>query len=93
MERIAEDVEVFVHDGAVAVGAVRAVSPGGKPQIVVYVENAGDFYVPLSAIRDVHDGKVVLDCGKLERNLREAIGHAHVAEDPNVADRPGGASL
>ncbi|HEY3777871.1 MAG TPA: hypothetical protein VGL35_07420 [Rhizomicrobium sp.] len=89
MERIEEGFEVFVHDGDVAVGAVRAVSTEGKPQIVVYVENAGDFFVPLSAVRDVHDGKVVLDCGKLEPKIRDAIGHAHVAEDPRIADQPG----
>lgn len=93
MERIGEDYEVFVHDGDVAVGAVRAVSPNGRPQLVVYVENSGDFYVPLSAVREVHDGKVVLDCGKLEPRLRNAIGHAHVAEDPNVADEAGGSSI
>ena len=86
-ETIEEGFQVFVHDGDVAFGAVRQVAPGGRPQIVVYVENAGDFMVPLSAVRDVHDEKVVLDCAKLDRNLKEAIGHAHVAEDPRIADR------
>ncbi|MGH6890382.1 MAG: hypothetical protein ACREHF_14510 [Rhizomicrobium sp.] len=90
MERIVEDFEVFVHDGDIAVGAVRAVSPDGKPQIVVYVENAGDFYVPLSAVCDVHDGKVVLDREKLEPKLREAIGRAHSAEDTNISGQSGG---
>lgn len=92
MERIAEGYEVFVHDGDVAVGAVRAVFPDGRTQIVVYVENAGDFSLPLSAVRDVHDGKVVLDCAKLEPRLRDAIGHAHLAEDPDIADRTGDVS-
>jgi len=87
-EKIEEDFEVYVHDGDVAVGAVRQVLPGGKPEIVVYVENAGDFTVPLSAVRDVHDEKVILDCAKLDRRLREAVGHAHSAEDPNIADKP-----
>jgi hypothetical protein len=27
-------------------GAVRAVSPNGQPELVIYVENAGDFVVP-----------------------------------------------
>jgi hypothetical protein len=87
-EKIQEDFEVYVHDGDVAFGAVRQVSPRGRPEIVVYVENAGDFAVPLSAVRDVHDGKVILDCAKLERKLREAIGHAHKAEDPDIAAKP-----
>jgi hypothetical protein len=89
-EKIEEGFEVFVHDGDVAFGAVRQVSPRGKPEIVVYVETAGDFVVPLSAVRDVHDEKVVLDCAKIARDLKVAIGHAHAVEDPLIADRPGG---
>jgi hypothetical protein len=84
-EKIEEGFEAFVHDGDVAFGAVRRVRPG---EIVIYVENAGDFTVPLSAVRDVHDEKVILDCARLDRKLKEAIGHAHLAEDPNVADEP-----
>ena len=87
MEQIEEDFEVYVHDGDVGFGAVREVRPGGRTEIVIYVENAGDFTVPLSAVREVHDEKVVLDCAKIDRRLKEAIGHAHVAEDPNIADR------
>lgn len=87
-EAIEEDFEVYVHDGDVGFGAVREVRPGGRPEIVIYVENAGDFTVPLSAVRDVHDEKVVLDCDRLDDKLRAAIGHAHTAEDPNVADEP-----
>jgi hypothetical protein len=87
-ERIREDFEVYVHDGEAAFGAVRQIEPDGRPEIVVYVENAGEFTVPLSAVRDVHDEKVILDRGRLDRKLREAIGHAHVAEDPDIADKP-----
>ena len=87
-ERIQEDFEVYVHDGDVAFGAVRQVSPGARPEIVVYVENAGDFTVPFSAVRDVHDEKVILDCARLDRKLRDAIGHAHTAEDPDIAAKP-----
>jgi len=51
---------------------------------VIYVENAGDFVVPLSAVEAVHSQKVILNCGKLDRRLRQAIGHAHNAEQPNA---------
>ena len=54
------------------------------PELVIYVENAGDFVVPISAVEAVHSQKVILDCGKLERRLRQAIGHAHDVEDPNA---------
>jgi hypothetical protein len=73
-----------VSDGDKAFGAVRQVSPKGRPEIVVYVENAGDFVIPYSAIEAVHSHKVVLDCGRLDLRLRRAIGHAHDAEDPNI---------
>jgi hypothetical protein len=81
MEAIREGYDVFVHDGDKAVGAVRHVSAHA---LTVYVENAGDFTVPLSAVREVDAEKVVLDCGKLEHRLRRAIGHAHDHEDPTI---------
>jgi hypothetical protein len=73
--------QVFVADGGEAFGAVRQVAPHGRPALVIYVENAGDFVVPLEA---VHAQKVIVNCRKLEPRLREAIGHAHDAEEPGV---------
>ena len=83
-EAIQEGFDVFVHDGEKAFGAVRKVSPHGRPEIVIYVENAGDFVVPMSAVQDVHSEKVILTCGKLDARLRNAIGHAHTGEDPRI---------
>lgn len=76
---IEEGYDVFVHDGDVKVGAVRGVD---RREIQVYVENAGDFLVPRSAVMEVISGKVVLNCGRLDMALRRAIGHAHDSEDP-----------
>jgi hypothetical protein len=76
-EKIREGFDVFVHDGTKSFGAVRAVRSGG---IVVYVENAGEFTISLDVVREVHDEKVILDYGKLDTDLREAIGHAHEGE-------------
>ena len=36
---------------------------------MIYVENAGDFTVPLNAVTAVESEKVVLNCGKLEHRL------------------------
>ena len=83
-EAIQEGFDVFVHDGDKAFGAVRQVSPAGRREIVVYVENAGDFTVPLSAVVSVQSEKVVLDCRKLGTALKRAIGHAHEREDPRI---------
>ena len=52
--------------------------------LIVYVENAGDFEVPLSAVQSVHDGKVVLDAKQLDARLRHAIAHAHDREEPGA---------
>lgn len=83
-EAIQQGFEVFVSDSPKAFGAVRQISPHGRPELVVYVENAGDFFVPLDAVEAVHGQKVILTCGKLDLRLRRAIGHAHDAEDPNI---------
>jgi hypothetical protein len=74
--------QAFISDGSEEFGAVRAVAPGGRPEVVVYVENAGDFAVPLDAVQSVHSGKVIFNCAKLDRRLRHAIGHAHDSEEP-----------
>ncbi len=73
--------QVFVSDGGQEIGAVRQVAPFGRPELEIYVENAGDFVVPLTAVVSVHANKVILDAKKLEENVRRAIGHAHDAED------------
>jgi hypothetical protein len=81
-----QDIEVgyqaYVSDGGEEFGAVRQVAPNGEPVLVIYVENAGDFVVPLEAVSAVHSNKVILECGKLDARLRRAIGHAHDAEKP-----------
>ena len=83
-EPVQEGFDVFVHDGDKAFGAVRQVSPQRRPELVIYVENSGDFTVPFTAIAAVEAGKVILDCGKLAYSLRKAIGHAHEDEDPRI---------
>ena len=83
-EQIQEGFEVFLADGEHAFGAVRQVSPHGRAELVIYVENAGDFTVPLSAVSAVHAQKVILAKDKLDVKLRRAISHAHDAEDPSI---------
>ena len=40
-EAIAIGDQVFVSDGDEGFGAVRLVAPHGRPELVIYVENAG----------------------------------------------------
>ena len=78
-EKIEVGFQTFVSDGDEEFGAVREISPDGR-QLTVYVENAGDFTVPVSAVVSVQSEKVTFDCHKLEPALRSAIGHAHDRE-------------
>jgi hypothetical protein len=72
---------VFVEGGDEEVGAVREVAPGGRPELVVDIENAGDFVIPLDAVTAVVEEKVIVDPKKLSERLQNAIQHAHDAED------------
>ena len=76
---------VFLRDGSDAIGAVHQMLPGGRSELVIYVENAGDFVVPFTAVKAVHFQKVILDVSRLDKKLRSAIGHAHDAETPDPA--------
>jgi hypothetical protein len=80
-EKIREGFDVFLHDGAKSFGAVRQVRTN---ELVVYVENAGDFEVPFSAVKDAEAEKVILDSGKIDARLKEAIRRAHSGEDPKI---------
>ncbi|HEY4556383.1 MAG TPA: hypothetical protein VIG68_08125 [Lysobacter sp.] len=81
-ERIEVGQMVFVTDGAMGVGAVRETR---GEEIVVNIQNAGDFVLPVSAVRDVHSGKVLLDLERLQPEVVEALRHVHDAEAPPYA--------
>ncbi|MDB4954126.1 MAG: hypothetical protein JWO36_1695 [Myxococcales bacterium] len=74
--------QAFVADGGEEFGAVRQVMPNGD--VVVYVENAGDFVVTSDAIEAVHSQKIIVRPSKLDARLREAIKHSHEAEEPGA---------
>ncbi|MFN2547742.1 MAG: hypothetical protein ABR567_09945 [Myxococcales bacterium] len=59
-------------------GAVRALAPSS---IVVYIEDFGDTTVPLSAVTEVIEEKVIVDTAKLDQKVRDAIARAHRDED------------
>lgn len=69
--------QTFVDDDAEEFGAVRAIA---HDYVVVYVENAGEFTIPTTAITSVQSQKVTFSCARLDKRLRAAIGHAHDAE-------------
>lgn len=75
------DDQVFEREGGEVFGAVRAVQPNGQPELLIYVENAGEFTVSLEAVSASHDGKVVLRAADLSDELRAAIRRAHEREE------------
>ena len=72
--------KAFLEEGGEAFGAIREVTPEGREEIVVYIENADDFLIPAHAIRTSHDQKVILDPAQLDQRLLDAIAHAHDSE-------------
>ena len=71
----------FIAKGSEGIGAVRSVQ---RHKIVIYVENAGEFDVPVAAIQSVMLNKVMLDPAQLDSKLLKAVRHAHDAEDPRL---------
>ncbi len=78
-EKVEAGFQTFVDDSPEEFGAVRGVAPDGR-SMTIYVENAGDFVVPTAAVVSVQSEKVTFACGRLDRRLRAAIGHAHDRE-------------
>jgi hypothetical protein len=89
-DSIQADYVVVTSDGDDIVGTVRAIRKDAR-ELVLYIENGGEFTVPFTAVQDVHSGKVVLAHEHLPADLREAIRHARDAEYPHgsVAGLPG----
>jgi len=46
----------------------------------VYIEGFGPTALPPTAVKAVHDAKVIVDIDQLPRELREGVAHAHDRE-------------
>ena len=66
-ENIREGNDVFLQEGGKGFGAVRQVR---KHELVVYVENAGDFEVPLAAVKDAEYVKRI---SQEQRDLEQSV--------------------
>lgn len=75
-ETIEADYQTFLSDSGSAFGAVRRIATDRR-ELVIYVENAGEFAVPFDAVEAVHAQKVILARDQLTPELRKAIDHAH----------------
>ena len=81
LNAIAVGYQAYLEEGEDPFGAVREVRGDG---VTVYIENGGDFTVDPAAVRSVHDGKIVLDRGRLDGAILRAIRHAHDREEPGL---------
>ena len=81
-EQIEPGFMVFLSDGEDGIGAVREVRHG-LPELLIYIENAGDFVVPMSAVAAVHSGKVILDLARVGLRVLDALANARDSEDPS----------
>jgi hypothetical protein len=70
--------QAFAKGAEEEFGAVRQVR---AQDLVIYIEDAGDTVVPLAAVTDVIEGKVIVDTAKLDERVRKAIEAAHRDED------------
>lgn len=80
-EQISEGFDVFLDGSTKSFGAVRQVH---KFYLVVYVENAGDFEIPLEVVKAVEAEKVILDPSRIDSKILDAIRRAHAREDPHI---------
>jgi hypothetical protein len=76
--------QIYLEEAGDPCGAVRDVRLGNCDEIIIYVENSGEFIVSMDAIRAAHDGKVILDRARLDQSLLDAVAHAHDAEVPGL---------
>ncbi|HWO43352.1 MAG TPA: hypothetical protein VNO43_16280 [Candidatus Eisenbacteria bacterium] len=72
---------VCLEDSGKDLGAVRRVAPGGRDELIVYIQNEGNFIVPARAVRPGEGAKVLLDRSQLEPRVRDAIARAEQRAD------------
>ncbi|GAA0575181.1 hypothetical protein [Rhizomicrobium electricum] len=75
--RIEAGDDVFVDDDENLVGYVRRAN---LREVVVFVEDWGDFTLPRELIKTAVSNGIVLPCQKLPLRMRAAIGHLHGLE-------------
>lgn len=57
-------------------GTVRQVAPGNRDELIVYIQNEGNFIIPAQAIRSIAESKVMLDPQGLDQRTRSAVSRA-----------------
>lgn len=69
--------QLFQSEEGAAFGAVVGIH---SHELLVEIEGVGQAVLPGSAVKAVHDGKVVVDVNQLPAALKKSIQHAHDRE-------------
>ena len=72
--RIEAGDDVFVDDAEYIVGHVRRAN---VRELIVFVEDRGDFTLSRDVVAAAGNNRVVLKCTKLPIKMRAVIGHLH----------------
>lgn len=72
--RIEAGDDVFVDDDEFIIGHVRRVN---LREVVIFVEDRGDFTLPRDEVTAAGNNRVVVRCAKLPLKMRAVIGHLH----------------
>jgi hypothetical protein len=78
-DRIEIEFRALVDDRGDEFGVIRELSPDG---LIVYVKNAGDFFVSFDTIKALDSRKVIFKRDKLDRRLQRAIKDARETQRP-----------
>ena len=70
--------QAFAKGAEEEFGAVRQVR---AQDLIVYIEDSGDTAIPMSAVLDVVEGKVIVDVQRLPEAVQQSIAKAHRDED------------
>ena len=77
MDAKLKDIEIGFHlsldESGTDCGTVRQVAPGDRDEVIVYIQNEGNFIIPSRAIRTVSESKVILDPQQLDERPRAAV--------------------
>jgi hypothetical protein len=72
--RIEAGDDVFVDDDEHIVGHVRRAN---VREVIVFVEDRGDFTLPRDTVVAAGNNRVILKCSKLPLKMRAVVGHLH----------------
>jgi hypothetical protein len=80
MDAKLQDIEIgfqlYSEESGTHYGTVRQIAPGERDELIVYIQNEGNFIIPSRAIRGISESKVILDPQQLDERARDAVSRA-----------------